>query len=214
MAKKKPLKILVITFFCALFLAGVIFLSLNFINFDTEETQSSPAPNTDRYFVAMSAVFNNEYSSNFNGTYKFKRVNFVYFSNLSADIQDKIYAEYKVSDTMGLLNALTSEKSRYVNSNKETLIINNDIFQINHNKKPYLYGTIYGNDDYSIFYNNKGKQIASVSLSNISVNDLKKTDSEEKIIYHGSEIYITQTKEFMIDDKPYSLDLVYVYDLI
>ncbi len=213
MEKKKTFKVLIITFLCVIFAAGIILAGWIFFKPGTE---SSPAENeflADRYFIAQTAIFHNEYSQNYNGTYKFERVNFAYLSKLSSETQAKIYKKYKVSDTMGLLNALTKEKSASVKSTNEILIIEDGTFQFNHNLKPYLYGEIFGNDDYSVLYNSKGSKLYTASLSNLSEDELKDLSSDEQIKYHGAELYLTKTLEIELDDKVYNLSVVYVYKI-
>lgn len=214
MSKKKPLKVLLITFFCAIALIGLTTLTVIFIKSDNSKTQTDLAINTDKFFVAQVAIYNNNFSQNFNGTYKFKRVNFVKISSFNEDAQANIYAKYKVSDTMSLLSAMTKEKKQELETNNETLIIDNGIFQINHNFSPYQYGTIYGNDDYSILTDKNQGKIATVSLTNLSAEDLKNINSDEYVVYHGSELYFSQTKTIVYDGNTYSLDVVYVYDLV
>lgn len=214
MAKKKPFKVLIITFFCVITLIGITTLAILFIRFDNSNSQPEQNLDTDRFFVAQVAIFNNKYSQNFNGTYKFQRVNFAALSNLSDDVKTKIYENYKVSDTMGLLSAMTEEKKKASKNLNETLIIENGIFQINHNFHPYKYGTVYGNDDYSVLTDSKKNKIATISLTNLSAKELKSINSSDDVVYHGSELYITQTKEFIFDDTTCYLDIVYVYDLV
>lgn len=214
MEKKKKIKTLLITLFLIVIIAAIIVAGYILFRPSTNNISTQNITNeADKYFVAQTAIFNEDYSKNYNGVYKFSRVNFVDLSKLSEDAINLIYQNYKVNSTMGLISSLISEKKSNIKTTNEVLIIEDGRFQFNHNSSPYLIGSIYGNDDLSVFYNESNKKLFSASLTTLSEAELKNINSSETIEYFGDEIYITINIELMINKQPYNFDAVYVYKI-
>ena len=64
-----------------------------------------------------------------------------------------------------------------------------------------------------MLFNNKGSKIYTASLSNLSEDELKDLKSNEQIKYHGAELYLTKILDIELDDKIYSLAVIYVYKI-
>ena len=123
MEKKQKIKCLFITLF-SIILIAVAIVGGYFLFRPSEETTETHTPTLpSRYFLAQTAIFNDEYSQNFNGIYKFDRVNMIYLNHLSAAGRQKIYDFYKVTDTLSLITKFTNSKRFETKTNNETLII-------------------------------------------------------------------------------------------
>lgn len=213
MEKKKKVKVLLITLFSIVLIAA--FTVGGYLLFKPSNTSllTQTQNEADKYFVAQTAIFNEDYSKNYNGVYQFSRINFVNLTNLSDNAIQLIYSNYEVYSTMGLISALIDEKKTEIKSTNEILIIEDGRFQFNHNSSPYLIGSIYGNDDLSVFYSESNKKLYSVSLTTLSEEDLKNINYSEPIEYFGDEIYITKNIKLVINKKTYSFDAIYVYKI-
>lgn len=213
MEKKKKVKVLLITLFSIVLIAAIAIGGYLLFKPSNNTTLSNEPAEADKYFVAQTAIFNEEYSHNYNGIYTFARVNYVNLSKLSEDAVSLVYSYYKVNSTMGLINALITEKKNDIKTTNEVLIIEDSRFQFNHNSTPHLVGSIYGNEDLSIFYSESNKKLFSASLTNLSEEQLKTLSSSEKVESYGDEVYITKNIELTINKKPYSFDAIYVYKI-
>ena len=213
MKKNKIFKGLFITFFSITIICCGILSYLFVFKPTNNEKQPTETDFIDRFFIAQTAIFNEDFSHNYNGVYKFSRLNFLYVSKLSEKTQQAIYEKFKVDDTMSLIKYFNTQKVEYVKLTNETLIIENNRFQFNHNTKPYQIGQIYGNDDYSVLYNDSYQPLYTVSLTNLSQDKLKETSIEDSLIYFGDELYLTTFIDIEIDEMTYNLEAVYVYKL-
>jgi len=213
MKKNKVVKVLFIALFSiAIICTGVLSYLFIFKSSEEENPQKDDFF-VDRYYVAQTAIFNDEYSHNFNGIYKFSRINFLHLSKLSSETQSKIFDKYKVNDTMSLIKHFTKLKNADVKNFNETLLIDDGYFQINHNGSPNFIGTIKGTDDYSVVFDANNKTKYTVSLTNLVKEDLENISIDETVKYFGDELYLSTTLEIVIDDISYNLDAVYVYKI-
>lgn len=215
MEKKKKFKLIIITLFCVVLICGIAVGIYLFPKPSKTDNSSNPPSSLDRYTIAQMAIFNEDFSQNYNGQYKFSRINYIYLSKFSEETISEFYKHFNTSDTMGLIKKLTNQKKSESVKYDEILIIENNNFQLNRNSYPYITGNIFGNDDLSVFYNQSNEKLCSVSLLNISENELKNSsESSQNPIYAGDEIYITKTTGIRLDNTTYYCDAVYVYKLI
>lgn len=213
MKSKKKVKILIITFSSIFLVALICAAYFLFAKPSNSPLLPNGSSNSNRFIAAQTAIFNERFSINYNGTYKFSRINYVYLSNLDDETIAKVYEYYKVDDTMGLIGKLTSVNKNKTTANKEVLIIEDCRFQFNHNTKPYSLGSVYGNDDLSVFYNSSNERICSISLTRHSEEELKNISTSENVSYFGSELFLTSTISLEINEDIISFDVVYVYNL-
>ena len=214
--KKKKIKRIFITLFSLLIIFGIAFLGYSLITSSNNQNnqQSEEPQGPSRFFLAQTAIFNNEYSQNYTGVYKFSRINYIYLSKFSEEGLNKIYNYYNVDDTMSLISKLTNMKNTEISSTNESLVIDDGRFQFNHNQKPQTIGTIFGNDDLSYMFDDSNRIMYNASLTNLSQQELESLTEKDQINYHGTELYLTKTIDIEIDKATYSFDLIYVYNLI
>ncbi len=211
---KKKVKIWLITFFCIIILGAAVACYFIFIRPATGGSNPFVPTTSSKFSVAQNSIFHKDYSKNYNGKYTFSRINYINLKNLSNNDLNYVYNFYGVADTMGLLGVISEQKKTQNESLKEVLIISDYQFHINHNNKPYFSGTIYGNDDYSVVYDVYDTKICYISLTNLSEETLKNTNSTEVLTYHGGELFITRTFKIKVsEEKEICFDVAYVYTI-
>lgn len=213
MKNKKKTTILLITFFSVILVTGIILAYFLLFKPSKNSNQLFKSSETNRFILAQTAIFNEKYSINYNGIYKFSRINFISFSNLTKEDIKKIYQFYNVEDTMSLIGKFTNTKNKQATENNELLIIQDSSFQFNHNSKPYLSGSIYGNDDLSVLCDIKNNTIYSASLTNLSKSELENLTIKNQINYHGDELFLTDSVKLTIEENNYLFDIIYVYKI-
>ncbi len=214
MKKKKKLKVLLITLLCLVLAAGAIVSY--FVFFAPNKRLQNPLAKpveTNRYQIAQVAVFNEKYSNNYNGNYKFSRINYIDFSSFSSEEIKIILNFYDVDDTMSLIYNLAKQKRNETQANTELLIIQDSRFQFNHGDQPATLGSIYGNDDFSVLYDTAGNKLCSVSLTRLSPNELKNLSKLETNTYHGDEMFLSKPITIWTNETSYTFDVIYVYKI-